>query len=167
MIRNGKSYVINGRGGDNKLEQKGETMDDMRRANLKQLAEYLETVAQDVFDMENYQLIDGEVPGSSYGVDTLEHNCGTAGCAIGHGPNAGIPALSHESWEGYSFRCFIPKFNDRYFSPEWLWCFSSDWCNVDNTPQGAAARIKWVLDYGKAPADWSKQMNGEAPLCYR
>lgn len=41
----------------------------------------------------------------------------------------------------------------------------SDWSETDNTPEGGAARIRWLLEYG-VPRNAKAQRNGRAPLCY-
>lgn len=91
-----------------------------------------------------------------------ETHCGTAGCAAGHGPYAGIPKNEDESWEDYIIRVFgIGKELDYYYS----WCFQGEWIGLDNTPEGAAKRILWLLDNG-LPDNASDQCNRRAPLCY-
>ncbi len=69
--------------------------------------------------------------------------CGTAGCAVGHGPYAGIPKLTDESWNEYAERCFSVNLGIVF---EYL--FHSDWAEIDNTPIGAAKRIRYALDFG-------------------
>lgn len=95
-------------------------------------------------------------------LDLKDHACGTVGCAVGHGPAAGlrVPPKCND-WEDYCNR----KFGLHWGGDEWRWCFSGSWCNTDNTPQGAAARIYWLLDNG-LPSDWRAQIIGTTPLCY-
>lgn len=69
--------------------------------------------------------------------------CGTAGCAIGHGPFAGIPKYADESWYAYAERVFSGSDGDLF---DWL--FSSAWYDYDNTPEGAAKRILHTLEHG-------------------
>lgn len=47
----------------------------------------------------------------------------------------------------------------------WYWLFSDGWRETDNTPSGAAARIRHLLSHG-LPEDWREQMSGDAKLCY-
>lgn len=68
-----------------------------------------------------------------------ETECGTVGCAVGHGPYAGIPKLPTENWVTYSERVFgISK------ATEWSYCFSGAWSRYgrDNTPQGGRSQTK-------------------------
>jgi len=67
-----------------------------------------------------------------------------------------------ESWAEYSFRIFGMDEEDE---GEWDWCFSGDWSDVDNTNQGAAKRIVYLIEHG-LPANYKNQMYGRAPLCY-
>ena len=70
-------------------------------------------------------------------------NCGTVGCAAGHGPSLGIKVKKGEGWTDYSRRVFTHG-NSRTFK----WCFHQLWADCDNTPQGAALRIFYMLDFG-------------------
>lgn len=70
-------------------------------------------------------------------------DCGTVGCAVGHGPYAGIPKTTEESWNEYAERCFCVNLGMIF---EYL--FHSDWAQIDNTPTGAAKRIRYALDFG-------------------
>jgi hypothetical protein len=72
-------------------------------------------------------------------------DCGTAGCAIGHATYIISPKLSGEDWMDYSERLFgLSRYSD-----EWSWCFGSMWAAVDNSPQGAAQRIIYLLNIGE------------------
>ncbi len=78
-------------------------------------------------------------------------DCGTCGCAIGHGPYAGIPKLSDENWVEYSTRVF--GIDDILHLNLWKYCFSGLWTKKDNTPKGAAQRLQEVLD-NTLPENW-------------
>lgn len=106
----------------------------MNRENLKKLADYLEGPLKADFNM------------SAYCEEFLydQSTCGSVGCALGHGPYAGIPKTRYESWNRYSERAF--GFSNA--SKEWGWIFSSRWSSVDNSPIGAAKRIRILLDEG-------------------
>lgn len=130
----------------------------MNRENLKKLADYLATGNTAMrFNMTGYC----SAPGGS-GLNPTEHGCGTVACAVGHGPAAGMKPLHNQSWETYSSYAF----GLIAYSDEWGWCFDPEWAATDNTPEGAAARINWLLDHG-LPDRWCDQMRGDFPLCYR
>ncbi|PMD95538.1 hypothetical protein BWI97_14375 [Siphonobacter sp. BAB-5405] len=120
------------------------TLNEKCRNNLLQLAEYLirgELKAR--FSMDQFAE-------QQYG----HTECGTVGCAVGHGPHAGIHKLANESWVEYSYRCFVmdsdAKKNDSNESEvsPWNWCFGASWSEFDNTAVGAARRIVYMLVYG-------------------
>lgn len=133
----------------------------MNRPNLKILCLKLESLPEDYehFGMDDYYY----TPNKRY---TLPHkalsptDCGTVACAAGHAPSAGIvPSSPGMSWEGYI---------DEYFElsdDEYYWCFGCEWSDVDNTHQGAAKRIRWMLANG-VPDDFEDQIKGVKPLCY-
>lgn len=113
-----------------------------QRANLERLAVHLDLGVTNLeFDMSNYQ-----------------SKCGTIGCAAGHGPSLGI-AKQENDWNEYAYRAFGAR--DLPFS----WMFSTFWSDTDNTPRGAAARIRIALRHG-IPENFRKQMYGHAPLSY-
>jgi hypothetical protein len=128
----------------------------MNRANLEKLAQYLlSDNLKAKFDMSRYTQ-DGWMSGHD------RTDCGTVGCAAGHGPYAGIRKNEYETWEEYIERVFDLD----SFSVEKRWCFGSPWAYTDNTPEGAGKRIIYMLKHG-VPVDFSKQMSGKSPLCYR
>lgn len=129
---------------------------EFQRANLEKLAAYLEGLPDDYdhFDMGCYH-------SQSAGLTKEVASCGAVACAVGHGLAAGIPSMPEDwDWGRYSHRAFTPA------GGFWIWCFSYDWEHVDNTPHGAAKRIRWLLEKG-LPENWQDQMNGRAPLCYK
>ncbi len=139
-----------------------------QRDNLELLAAYLEKLPEDYteFNMRTYARLntigdlysprDGHWPGTG---------CGTAGCAVGHGPAAGIlPIIEDSDWEDYAWRVFG---SDAWGAdPLWDWLFAAQWHKVDNTPQGAAQRIRYTLASG-IPMDQYGQLVGLTPLCYQ
>jgi hypothetical protein len=74
------------------------------------------------------------------------HSCGTAACALGHGPAAGIICQKPLTWRGYSKEYFGLDSDSADF--DWDWCFSGDWYWHDDTPQGAGERIEYFLANG-------------------
>jgi len=132
----------------------------MNRENLEKLASYLEELPEDYehFGMSSYFKNNN---GVIFYVDRspLAGECGTVACAVGHGPAAGIEPSGHENWVGYARRAF-----DLSTSQE-RWCFSGAWAVIDDTPQGAAKRIRYMLKYG-LPEDAYEQCWGEAPYMF-
>lgn len=128
---------------------------DEQRANLEKLAVYLEGLPTnyDQFDMA-YVIKDcreGDVV--SYALrNGGVSSCGTAACALGHGPAAGVFVPGHMiidrkyvAWSEYArlFGSRIDWGND--------WCFGAVWKVVDNHHFGAAARIRYLLAHGEKP----------------
>lgn len=99
-----------------------------------------------------------------------EHKCGAVGCAIGHGPAAGIAPLKGEEWVAYAIRAFGVQGDARHGArgPLWEFLFSSDWSGADNSASGAGKRILYALDHGvPSVADTTvMQCDEDAPLCY-
>lgn len=106
--------------------------------------------------------------------------CPTVACCLGFGVAAGIEPLPCESWGAYAERCFgsanainlgleDEDLMDRSAGMRlWNFLFSSGWVEVDDTREGAAARIRYALDRGLPSADAIEQMHsGYEPPCYR
>src|SRR6185436_14807510 len=111
--------------------------------NLSKLADYLLSgKLKAEFDMNWFDAGDDSAPHL--------HDCGTCGCAVGHGPYAGITKESGESWLDYCLRVFGVDGGEGWFetlpSPEWDWLFNAYWAEIDNTPEGAGLRIRWLLE---------------------
>lgn len=79
---------------------------------------------------------------NSFEDQDLLSDCGTIGCAVGHGPYAGINKEVNEDWLLYSYRAFGIDFE----FIEWDFCFSGEWENHDNTALGAAKRLEFFTD---------------------
>jgi hypothetical protein len=130
-------------------------MKKKHKDNLLKLAAYLETLPDDYeqFDMTGYMMArDGHYWDSLEIEERSKPVCGTVACAVGHGPAAGIRLYGDHSWEDYSDRVF-GEFED---TPScWDYMFSSIWSEIDNTPKGAAARIRKYVALGHAPEGWS------------
>lgn len=126
--------------------------------NLNKLAKFLSRFRESPkrkFDMAGFT----ECGNWGYEAES-KTECGTVGCALGWLPSVGIPKTSEENWIQYSKR--VLGFSEGY---EWDWLFSEQWRRTDNTPQGAAKRIKVLLEKG-LPNDWREQMRGDCSLCY-
>ena len=123
----------------------------MNKRNLLKLARYLELPAaqrRPRFDMAMYCA-------SAYSYKRT--SCGTAGCAVGHGPDAGIPKFSRESWSNYSGRVFgLHPYRRSLRTYVWNFCFSGDWAYSHyNRAADAARRIRYVVEHGDAPSGWT------------
>lgn len=156
----------------------------LQRDNLLVLANFLErAVPPPNFDMSDFlnfqesEFNEGDYDSEDYipnidkpsvvAIPEIYNYCGTTACAVGHGPLAGIPPTKNETWSEYSIRNFGAGWNTDEENKQHLfeWCFSGGWNYKDNTPYGAAARIKWFLELG-IPDDYQYQLDGEEPLCY-
>ena len=142
----------------------------MNRDNLLKLAIYLEKLPTDYqhFDMGGYydryhnltpeQQVDYAL--NNGGVDKL--NCGTVACAVGHGPAAGLLMTPSQVygrfplWESYCCETFVD-----IDTSEFEWMFGGRWGDVDNTPHGAAKRIRYILNHADVPHEFSE--NGDVP----
>lgn len=125
--------------------------------NLEILAKHLDKVPEKDFDMSWYAYDEHKDT-----LDVQQHECMTVGCALGYGPSAGLPVIETDrDWLSYSRRVFGLHIDQ----PEWDWCFSGVWEHRDNTPAGAAKRIRHLIEHG-LPADAESQQWGEAPYIF-
>lgn len=110
--------------------------------NLRILADYLTSgklLAH--FDMNDYSGDDHD----------NRFTCGSVGCAIGHGPYAGIKKSEIEFWDEYAIRVFGGRqFDYTQSAKERLfeYCFHAAWKFKDNTAYGAGCRILEMLEIG-------------------
>lgn len=135
------------------------TLTTQQRQNCAQLATYLEKLPLDYkhFGMRTFmQSPEGETDLEEFGEYALNNGgvdqfpCGTAACAVGHGPAAGLLFTLDEMPDGASpdWGLYSQRFADES-SSEWLWMFSGTWSNIDNSHRGAAARIRYLLNDGE------------------
>lgn len=114
-------------------------MTQEQKDNLLKLATYLLSGnLKAEFDMRHYSQWHDAL------IAVEKTDCGTIGCSAGHGPYAGIPKESGESWYHYISRVF----GIGVFSWQYDFVFSSQWGSIDNTPQGAGKRILYMLRKG-------------------
>jgi len=127
----------------------------MNRENLSSMADYIETIPQEKFDMNTYRR--GE---------SVKHACGSVGCILGHCTILDERPLPVDYYADIAFASWSLEFTGlNPNSDEWDYLFSSFWTYGDNTPTGAAKRIRHFLEKG-LPQDWHEQMHGRAPLSY-
>ncbi|WOF44329.1 hypothetical protein KNJ79_05200 [Sphingopyxis indica] len=137
------------------------TLQPINRERLDKLATYLESLPEDYqhFEMSGYLFALDEEANEAE-AHYAQHNggvpsCGTAACAVGHGPAAGIlmpeclitesPHVSgkfYVDWDDYSL---LFTGEDCSNTPLWEWLFGGSWSYIDNHHRGAAARIRYVL----------------------
>ena len=112
-----------------------------QRANLAKLADHLDGLPRRYkhFNITTYASEDQhDMPIQP--LDLEDTPCGTAACAIGHGPWAGIPVIETDwSWPHYARRVFG---TDDCQTDEGEFMFGVD---NPNGPRRAAARIRKVL----------------------
>jgi hypothetical protein len=121
----------------------------VRLDNLLRMADYIETVPQEKFDMYHYRNGDKKSP-----------ECDSVGCVIGHSTILDPVLTMDLVIEG---EIFFSRFDSRFCATdtdEQLYLFSSDWKFYDNTPAGAAQRIRFFVKNG-LPENWR-----EYPLDY-
>jgi len=129
----------------------------MNVRNLQRMANYIRTIPQEQFDMSNYRNVRSKTP-----------ECNSVGCVIGHCTILDKKLFEKHSKEAVYNQQFLYWSEDYTgLSPDskWDWCFSAFWQKLDNTPEGAALRIEWLIEKG-CPEDWWEQIQGRVPLCY-
>ena len=126
----------------------------MNRENLKLMPPHIRTIPKEMFDMRSYRRGQIKTP-----------ECDSVGCVLGHCTVLDPEPLPMEADGAIIFFRWSIKFTGLQYG-EWDWCFSAYWSETDNTTEGAALRIEWVLEKG-LPKDWYQQMFGESPLCYK
>jgi hypothetical protein len=80
---------------------------------------------------------------------------------LAHGPQAGLPAEPGEDWPAYVQRVF--GVHDH--RPCMVWLHSAMWAKTEPSPEGAALRIAYMLDYG-VPHDYVEIAMGQAHTDY-
>ncbi len=128
-------------------------------ANLRQLSRYLRLPHLEAgFDMARYD----DTPKRQLTHGGSRRTCGSVGCAVGHGPYAGLRKYSREEWVAYGDRVFGLTHKIE-LTRAWLWCFAPEWESYDNTPKGAAERIEYALDKG-LPAGFVEPRSWWVPI---
>lgn len=141
-------------------------MHQFQRDNLLKLSTYLDSLPADYehFGMAYYCATvterDNQEPYEHIydpeEVEAVVNTCGTSACALGHGPAAGITPLQGENWIIYGNKNFGTMASG--FTFEWM--FGEHWDEYDNTPRGAAARIKYFLAHS-VPEDFRVPYSGQ------
>jgi hypothetical protein len=127
----------------------------MNKENLKLMVEHIRTIPQEMFDMSDYRNGQAKTP-----------ECDSVGCVLGHCTVLDPSPLPRKGFgSSIDFHAWSDGFTG-LIGNEWGWCFSGGWIGTDNTPEGAALRIEWLLKNG-LPKDWCEQLLGYSPLCYK
>lgn len=118
----------------------------MNKENLLKMADFIEKVPQEMFDISKYRRSNKSSP-----------ICNSIGCVIGHCTELdpeGVEEFRDESGD-IDFKEWSEHFTGLINLKEWRWCFSAYWEDLDNTPTGAAKRIRYLVKYG-LPEGWKK-----------
>lgn len=136
----------------------------MKKDNLERMAAHIETVPPEMFN-----IIDWRLNRTNEVMSFIE--CNSVGCVIGHCVQLDsypelIPRIGGEDGDWIDFPRWSFQFTGLLTTnKEWRWMFAPEWVEVDNTPTGAARRIRHFLTNG-LPSNWEEQMNGEEPITY-
>lgn len=136
---------------------------------LLALADHIETVPKELFTMHTFR---------RNGDNTLR-GCGTVGCILGHAPSLltrrfhinpskflYYGSRKEINWdmvsELFGVSAYVTGDNRGLGNRSglWVYLFAGNWLNSDNTPTGAAARIRWVVKHGGVPHNWHSQSHG-------
>lgn len=127
----------------------------MNKDNLLKMADHIEKVPQEMFDMGVYRCGDEITP-----------ECGSVGCIIGHCTVLDNEPLPRYEYGNIDFNAWSEKFTGiDLWDEEWDFLFSGAWERIDNTPTGAAKRIRYFVGNG-LPENWIEIIYGEKPLPY-
>jgi len=147
------------------MQMQSVVLTNEQRVNLDKLALYLEGLPKDYkdFQMSEYFAVSGPKGYTERKLIETEYalknggvgKCGAVACAIGHGPSAGILFKASEFREDNglyiaSWELYCENFCGNA-SNEWRWMFGGNWSIWDNTPAGAAARIRYTLRHHEVP----------------
>lgn len=127
-----------------------------QRANLTRLADFLESgEIEYTFDMSVYYSHRTQVEETwrwTFKRHAEVYDCNTVACAVGSGPAIGLQVLESEkatfkvNWRLYSNRVFGTGADTNVRAHDFM--FSGNWFSVDNSPEGAAKRIRYALEHG-------------------
>jgi len=124
---------------------------DEQKNNLVALALHLEELARHPkpelkFNMgifEAWNPINGDFD------DDSPDNCGAVCCALGFARRLFMPNRNEFEYNYDDYRTMgTALFSADSFGALYDWCFNGCWESIDNTPAGAAARIRYALKHG-------------------
>ena len=126
----------------------------MNKKNLLLLADFLDKLPQELFNMKYYRLNENGERVEFYS----KNDCGTIGCALGWAAASGIPELEIEHFPKKGTRLSWLMYSEAVFGfiseNTFDYLFSEYWTEVDNSPSGAAKRIRQVVNFG-VPEGWT------------
>lgn len=129
----------------------------MNETNLMKMANHIETIPQEDFNMRRFRK----------GGLSKKIECNTVGCAVGHCTILDTENIKKNFMDEYcnvEFLYWSKVFTDLY-DDQWEYLFSYAWVNIDNTPQGTANRIRYIVKHG-FPKNIYEQLNGYDKLSY-
>ena len=74
---------------------------------------------------------------------------------LGHAVVLGIRIKQGETWPQFALRAF--GWDSENEPDKWAFLFCAAWANVDNTPAGAALRIRQLTE-DRIPQDWKQKI---------
>ncbi len=118
---------------------------DVQKGNYLKLLNYLKEHRHGLpieLDMSTF-LKNYSISGA---LNVSEHECATAGCALGISLFAGIPSeedLHNKGleWENYTTKYFGVKYSE---DPLWFWVFDGFWADFLDQLEGVIARIELI-----------------------
>lgn len=122
----------------------------MNSTNLRILADGLTTVDPLHFNMQYFTK-----NGQRMDYPFTRHSCGSAACALGHGPIFGIAPLPNHyvdgpnsgiDWFDYARDMFGIDIDELEDQALWNYLFADKWAVIAPTPRDAADRIYTVLN---------------------
>lgn len=128
-------------------------------SNLRKLSDFLMVNSEKIYNSSTFNISAFSVGNGEVIEFPIFADCGTVCCAVGFGPQAGIAANRDENWSEY-LNNFFTNVQGQHIKEfdigctNWMrafhWMFGAHWCHRDNTPYGAALRIKLFLDDPKS-----------------
>lgn len=128
----------------------------MNKNNMFILSNYLMSNVDRLsehFDMKRFLKHDGKAFYNNSGPTqeqlnqamTEPHVCNTSACAVGFAPSViPVAAIDFNSLGQLNYLLYSQRVFMESHLPEWNYCFSGCWDDVDNTIQGAAFRL-WLV----------------------
>ncbi len=130
----------------------------MYKENLLKMADYIETIPQEQFNMGTFRFND----------KCVNPECNSVGCIIGHCTILDAENVINNFMKPsniINFQAWSEEFTGIKGNNTWEYLFSSEWLTSDNTPTGAAKRIRYVVEHG-LPDTFFEEMTKGKHLSY-